>query len=797
MRCALLLFVLYAETLFAAADAGNPAEETANMLPNPSFEKVDGGEPEGWRFYKWEGSCEHAVAAEGHTGKRSVKMWSTKGDMSWFLILDVTPYSTYRLSAWIKTEEVVPLGGMGALLTVTAKATYHSRALTGTNGWTKVSHVFENGASSQMRLNLCLGGWGAVSGTAWFDDVCLERLPAAELKRSLVIDTAEERSPISPHIFGQFLQHAGSCIYNGIWAELLKDRKFFFDAGSAQSPWKTTGDSGVITMITEGGFAGRKTLQITGGGDTPPEVYQDAVPLKKDTKYTGRIVLAGEASAAPVAVTLSWGSEENDRQTIPIDSCSKGYTPIELSFTAKKTTSNGRFSIQVTGKGSVKVGAVSLMPADNVNGMRRDTLALLKELKAPLYKWPGGNFVSGYNWLDGIGERDKRPTKPNPAWDGLEPNDFGMDEFLLLCKEIGAEPYVVVNSGLGTAIKAAQQVEYANGGKETVMGKLRAQNGHPDPYGVTWWGIGNEMFGSWQLGHVPIEAYIPRHRAFGEAMRASDSSVKLVGVGSIGVWSKRMISECSDTMDLISQHFYCEEDNYLYPHVIQMPRSIASICRSHRRYLDTIDATNRKVPLALDEWNYWYGEEKNGELDTTMHLQDALGVAEALHECFRHSDLIKMANHAHTVNSLGCIKTNPDDAVFTPTGLVFKLFSNHYGRFPVATGGSLAPLDAQAAWSEDRKSIACSLVNPSDAPISTAISVKGARAQGAATLWTITGPDKKAFNEPGSEPGVTLSQKTLTDPPETLDIPPVSVCLLILPAEKPPEKTSDTGTPSN
>ncbi len=141
------------------------------------------------------------------------------------------------------------------------------------------------------------------------------------------------------------------------------------------------------------------------------------------------------------------------------------------------------------------------------------------------------NFVSGYNWKDGIGDPDKRPTRKNPAWGGIDTDDFGMDEFMQFCREINAEPYMVVNSGLGDVQLATEMLEYANGSPETPMGKWRANNGYPEPYKVVYWGIGNEMYGQWQLGYLPLKDYINKHNEFAEAMRKVDPNIKIVAVG--------------------------------------------------------------------------------------------------------------------------------------------------------------------------------------------------------------------------------------------------------------------------
>jgi alpha-L-arabinofuranosidase len=154
------------------------------------------------------------------------------------------------------------------------------------------------------------------------------------------------------------------------------------------------------------------------------------------------------------------------------------------------------------------------MPADNIDGWRQDVVDLLKQLDAPIYRWPGGNFVSGYNWQDGIGLRDKRPPRKNPAWKGVESNDVGSDETMQLMKLLHAEPYVALNIGLGGIQEAANEIQYFNGSVDTPMGKLRAENGHPKPYGVKYWAVGNEMYGDWQLGHMPLAEYVQNTTAW-------------------------------------------------------------------------------------------------------------------------------------------------------------------------------------------------------------------------------------------------------------------------------------------
>ena len=175
---------------------------------------------------------------------------------------------------------------------------------------------------------------------------------------------------------------------------------------------------------------------------------------------------------------LSWGEGAAEQQTVPLTGLGREYRRIPFRFKAGGTTESASFSIRLVKPGLVWIGCVSLMPADNVNGMRADVLALIKQLNSPITRWPGGNFVSGYNWKDGIGERDRRPPRWERAWNAVEDNDFGLDEFMRFCAEVRTEPYIAVNTGLGSVQDAADEVEYATGSSHSRWGAERARNGH-------------------------------------------------------------------------------------------------------------------------------------------------------------------------------------------------------------------------------------------------------------------------------------------------------------------------------
>jgi alpha-N-arabinofuranosidase len=596
---------------------------------------------------------------------------------------------------------------------------------------------------------------------------------------AVIIDAAAARAPMSKYIYGQFIEHLGRCIYGGIWAEMLEDRKFFYPVADRDSPWAILGEPRSESMTTANVFVGQHSPEFEFDGTSGPAgISQTGLGVVAGARYAGRVVLAGNSEAGPVEVSLVWGPGPSGRQTVTIRTFDDRYRPFPIAFTAGASSDDARLEIAGRGKGRLRIGAASLMPANNVEGFRPDVLALLRELNAPVYRWPGGNFVSGYDWRDGIGNPDRRPPRKNPAWKGVEHNDVGIHEFMALCRLIGAEPYIAVNSGLGDAASAAAEVEYVNGAVSTTMGAQRALNGHIEPFKVRWWSVGNEMYGDWQLGHMPIGEYVKKHAVFADAMRASDPGIELIAVGHVGPWDEAMLAGNAGNMSLISEHFYVQEAPDLAGHVAQVPRQIRRIADAHRRYRATIPALNGKdIRIALDEWNYWYGPHLYGELGTRYFLKDALGIAAGIHEYSRQADIVFMANYAQTVNVIGAIKTTKTAAAFDTTGLVLKLYRAHFGQVPVTITGAPEPLDVAAAWREDRSALTLAIVNPTAEPQALALQLKGGSFAAQATLRRIAGTDPMAYNEPGKPAAVKIEETPKVAVGDRLTVPPMSISI--------------------
>ncbi len=277
------------------------AQPAANALPNGSFEQQRDGRPEGWRTDKWGGDGVFEYAGVGHTGQHSVMIGSEKGaDIGWAASAAVEPFARYRLSGWIKTENVQAKDSRGALFNLHNIQPVATRALTGTNDWTRVEVVFETEQQDAIQVNCLFGGWGLATGKAWYDDVSLELLSRSPpLPLSIVVDAGKTGEPISKYVYGQFIEHLGRCIYGGIWAEMLQDRKFFDAVGKGESPWKPVGPADAVSMVSEGAFVGQHTPRITLPGGQTCGMAQAGLGLVADKAYVGRIWLAGSKETGP------------------------------------------------------------------------------------------------------------------------------------------------------------------------------------------------------------------------------------------------------------------------------------------------------------------------------------------------------------------------------------------------------------------------------------------------------------------------------------------------------------------
>jgi alpha-N-arabinofuranosidase len=331
------------------------------------------------------------------------------------------------------------------------------------------------------------------------------------------------------------------------------------------------------------------------------------------------------------------------------------------------------------------------------NGFRSDVLAALKPLRLTTMRYPGGNFVSGYHWLDGVGPKTERPTLNDLAWCSVEPNQFGTDEFLKLCRLMDWQPMLACNLGTGTPEEARHWVEYCNLPAGTKYANLRKKNASKDPYAVRLWCLGNEMDGPWQIGHVPAMEYAIRAQQAAKMMRDADPAIELIACGSCTVdlptyldWDHTVLEQLGDYADYISLHRYAENKDGNLPEYLASTRGIDrqieemdSVCR----FVQARRRSRKRTYLSFDEWNVWYRttgpEYTNGRgkfaahlLEEEFDLADALVVAGFLNSFIRHADCVKMANLAQVVNAIAPILTRGDELLLQTTYFPLLMAAN-------------------------------------------------------------------------------------------------------------------------
>jgi alpha-N-arabinofuranosidase len=419
----------------------------------------------------------------------------------------------------------------------------------------------------------------------------------------------------------------------------------------------------------------------------------------------------------------------------------------------------------------------------DANGFRKDVMDEVRQLGVPIIRYPGGNFVSGYNWLDGVGLKKDRPRTLDKAWNTIETNQFGTNEFMAWCKLVGAKPLMGLNLGTGTPEKAAALVEYCNVEKGTKWSELRRSHGIEKPYKVEHWCLGNEMDGPWQIGHMTAAEYGMKAQDAARQMHYVDPSLKLIACGSShpGMptyleWDREVLEHCYEHVDGLSLHRYfgnTQEDTggdstkYLAMN-LSMERQIAeslAVCdlvRGHKR-------SPKKLWLSFDEWNVWYrarsGDAVNGHeqeaphlLEEVYNLEDALLVGGILNTLMRNADRVKIACLAQLINVIAPIMTNSNGSlrqtIFYPysfalqfaRGTVLNLLVES-PTYEVSQMGQVPYVDAAGTLNPEDGKVSLFVLNR-DLNKSRAIEIdwQGKAPSRVLNSTTLTGSDLKAFN---------------------------------------------------
>ncbi len=593
-----------------------------------------------------------------------------------------------------------------------------------------------------VKLAMAVIGLSLLSGGV----ECIRTSASDGLTGQINVLLNESIGVVDPKVYGHFTEETLSSYEGGVSSEMLFNRKFevpeerdiaqiIFKGVSAG--WEPIAVDTNVTLVqdTQVYFSPGRSQRITlsDPGDVPAGIQQDGFQFvmphlsrKQRIDHPFRF-----APGERYLVRLACMSRDPNRTIHVAIGESHEKTVARLSFNLSKDgvwriyhgelapsalVEKGKFLIYIDSPGTVWIDSVSLVRADlNEDGFRKDALDLTKRTTPTSIRWPGGWYASDYHWRDGIGPIDERPARFNRTWNAYTTNDVGTDEFIMLCRKLGAEPYITVNVGTGTAEEAAQWVEYCNGNRETKLGRLRAQYGHPEPYKVKYWSIGNEEYLP-TLGGTSGRQYGRRFNDFARAMRAIDPTIKLIAVGAFDIpggaiprshplwkivrylpdWNKGVLTEAAGQIDYYSLHYYAPEDvkGQSRQDIDQAAMVIAEVLAGKldrvQKQMEQFPAGGKRYPIALDEWSLKFENEPAVPDETTsgrelsqlgLHI-GGLSLREALSEATifnlihrRPGDFVLGSRTLLYAYLIGLVAIRRDRAIATPAMLMTELFS--------------------------------------------------------------------------------------------------------------------------
>jgi alpha-N-arabinofuranosidase len=630
---------------------------------------------------------------------------------------------------------------------------------------------------------------------------------------SIEIDAAKSTGKVSPYVFGQNIEHEHGTISGGeqnlgnahglhtggLWAEMLRDRKFDESdlpgdgVAHAWVPeefinnhnWELSGGQGKndrywIDHKDYYGGGASQAIEIYGDGSNHASIYQLGLHFTKGHDYTFYVYLKHRGNGG---AWVEFGERSRPAYVRKdFTELSDQWQKNTAHFTAPESTSDGQVRIGVQGSGTFWIDSASLMPDDNYHGMRRDVIEALKPLGVPIIRYPGGSFADTYHWRDGIGPRDRRPERWSRVYSEWEPNDFGIDEFMDFAGQIGSEAQITTNFFSGTPEEAAQWVEYANGSSQTPFGRLRAQNGHAEPYGIKLWAVGNELVDAY---YPEIKEYVQRFQDYKSAIRNADPSIRWVLATGAPPgplpFNRNFLSLVP--ADLLGVSLYTGDlrgraDDYdtkimdlnqFYRHVVAEPLDFD-------HWLDQIiSGIGDRLPsdrplIAVTEFQSWWLTEK---VDEDFRLCDALYLAGIYHALMRRTQQIFLGEIESLINVQGVVEVNQTSVKLTPEYFACLLCRHHTGSSVLATStqSPMAPFNAQlptldslATLNADGHTLYLSVINRSeDQDMSATIRISGWKLAAASPLrvFELNGKDKVAANPFGSSENVNIQEKSL------------------------------------
>jgi len=507
---------------------------------------------------------------------------------------------------------------------------------------------------------------------------------------------------VSPLLFGCNLEHTRSCVYTGLSAQMLRNRKFAGKPSACSGhamQWYPIGEKAIFHFDEKAGKAytchheqhrmKRKHEQNAQRIANPYAgqccgLGQHELSIQENTYYDFRMAVK---TSCPVTITVAFAKRHGSVYYVQKQFTIEGdeWKIYEISLISPVTDTDADLRITFTEKASICIGALSLLPSDHFHGMRRDVIACLKETGIQMLRWPGGNFAGDYNWLDGLLPVDMRAPFESSLGIETEPHTLGYDfheintdDFIALCREVGAEPYITINPCWNTEEESAAWVEYCNGDESTVYGRLRIERGFPEPYNVKFWSLGNEFgFGHMEGDNSPA-GYCKTVMKHAEKMLEVSPDLQLCSSGPYpnAQWVKQSAIPLRGTANLVSQHFYAHDP--AYPDMENLTQEYYACLSGVYRLCNQLHQSRRDLPedvlISLDEWNVWYAWYRPSSVN------DGIFTALTLHMIMSEAKAcgIELACHFEAINE-GLICVTPYTSFLTAQGQMFTLMKQHIG----------------------------------------------------------------------------------------------------------------------
>jgi len=649
--------------------------------------------------------------------------------------------------------------------------------------------------------------------------LCFTAISVAQLAPTakIVIDAAKVEGEISPTLYGQFDEFMFEGVKGGLSAELLRDRSFD-EAPNAiglpryweRDPDDRNDDSSLHFHWDDQVFypptrptttdVPDHSLRIDLAHDSGQRhgIRQSGISIRKGSSYNGYVWARTADFDGSLTVALEADRTDGERYaSAEIPGVAGPWRKYDFGLTSTADDPLAKLVVLFHGKGRFWIDQISLIPGDAVHAVRADVFEKLREVRPSFIRWPGGNVAQDYHWLWGVGPKDERPAWVNLSWGNeLEPGDFGTDEFIQLCRDLGTEPSFTVNvEGRGaTAQEAAAWVEYANGPATSKYGALRAENGHPAPYRVKYWEVGNEIWGNWVRGHSDAATYARNLERYAEVLRAVDPSIRLIGVGDNDMnWNRMVLKTSGSKIDYLAIHHYYGQREMqgdarnLLAHPIHYERFYKEVAQAIAELVP-----GHTIQLAINEWN------TSLPLPAQHSMLSALYAARLMN-VFERSSNVGMSAASDMVNGWpgGLIQASRHGVFVTPTYLANQLYASHLGRQRLSAqvqsptfdspleGRSIPYLDVVVSRSSNGRQIFVKAVNTDlSHALRTTIEITGATTHPQARMDTLTAASLDAANNFSTPDAVAIRGKDVPAGSSfTVELPEHSISVITLDVE--------------